>query len=373
VHRRSLLRTSLATAGLVLAAGCNGLFDGQDGTTPPSRTETPSTRDDTTPTRPYRAPGAPTLDRPRGIRLQNTSPTERFVTLVVRDDETDVFVDSWTVGAGQSVTVPDVVATAGTFQVVVETADGSRGGTSWAVEEGFAGLWVGVGTEPDFRRLTLCTPACPGVSATGTVRPALAVRTDVGVAAALDRVAAVVLDNDTDTTRTARLELLDGPELLFEYEYRLPSRVRAFVPLQPSRPQYRVQVRTVDGESHHDWFPGVRERLYATLDGAPNFRCGLVAHALTVGNETDATRQVTVRVSTGEKTLFERGFDLDAGTSTSVPAAVDAAGVFEFAVETDDGRSKTVAWNHCAPNGRLVVSVRDQGILVAARPELDSS
>jgi hypothetical protein len=195
------------------------------------------------------------------------------------------------------------------------------------------------------------------------------------VTAALDRAAAVVLDNDTsaDTTRTARLELLDGPKPLFDYEYRLPPRVRAFVPIRPSRPQYRVRVRTVDGESHHDWFPGVRERLYATLGGAPSFRCGLIAHALTVGNETDAPRQVTVRVSTGETALFERRFDLDAGSSTSVPAAVDAAGVFEFAVETDDGRSKTVVWNHCAPNGRLVISVRDQGILVAARPELDSS
>jgi hypothetical protein len=375
VHRRSLLQTSLGTAGLALFAGCNGLLDDDsgDGAVQSPRTETSPDRDVPTPSRPYRAPDAPTLGRPHGVRIRNTTPTERFVTLVVRYDDEDAFVDSRTVRPGRSITVSDVVATAGEFEVVVETATGSRGRFDWRVEDGFSDLWVGVGDDLDFRRLALCTPDCPGLSANGEGRPSLGLRTDVTTTEALDRAAAVVLDNATDATRTARLQLWDGPARLFAYEYRLPSRVRALVPISPSRPQYQVRVRTADGESRHDWFPGVRKLLYATLDSVPGFRCGLVPHDLLVQNETDTARTVTVRVSTRETALFERTLELGPGTGETISAAVDPAGVFEFAVETDDGQSKTVAWNHCAANGRLVVSVREQGILVAVQSELDAS
>ncbi len=299
--------------------------------------------------------------------------TERYVTLVVRHGDEDAFVDSRTVRAGQSITLSDVVATAGEFEVIVETADGSRGRFEWVVEEGFSGLWIGIGDTLESRRIALCTPDCSGISADGEVQPSFGLRTDIDATTALDRAASVVLDNATDATRTARLQLWDGPERLFEYEYRLPSRVRALVPLRPSRPQYQVRVRTADGESRHDWFPGVRELLYATLDGVPGFRCGLVPHDLLVQNETDSVRSVTVQISTGETALFERTFELDTDTGETVPAAIDPAGVFRFTVETDDGRSKTVAWNHCASNGRVVVSVREQGILVAVQSELDAA
>jgi hypothetical protein len=91
-----------------------------------------------------------------------------------------------------------------------------------------------------------------------------------------------------------------------------------------------------------------------------------------VRNETDAARDVTVEVLAGDESRFAGSFALGPGEDATRTAAVDPAGTLRFRVETDDGRSKTVDWSHCTPNGLLFVSVREQGILVSVRPTPES-
>jgi hypothetical protein len=411
VYRRTVLRASLATGALSLSAGCNGLFGGDPpAETTPDRTATtdadaatgdgPDPANDgpggtrataTASPEPYRAADAPALDAPRGVRLRNLGTGPRYVTLVVRHGGADVFVASRTVAARGTTLFPALVATAGEYEVVCETADGSRRAFGWTVGHDASDLWVGLGgpgaggdgddargSDISVRRLALCGPDCPALSTGGESIPSLRPPDDLSLDAALGRTPAVALDNGGSDVRAARLRLWDGDRLHFDFGYRLPAGVRALVPLQPSIPRYRVGVSTADGEARHEWFPGVRATLYADVAGVPRVRCGLAAHDLRVRNETGAARVVRVRVTTGAgagdaaQTLYEGSFDLAAGTAETVAGAVDAAGVLSFRVETDDGRSKTVDWGHCAPNGTLVVSIRAAGVLVSTQPELES-
>jgi hypothetical protein len=370
MHRRAVLRTLLGASGLSLTAGCNGLFESEPDTATP-RATTRTRRTTTAPNGPYRATAAPELDRPRGVHVRNFGATERFLTLVVRDDDQDVFVASRVVGAGESVAFPALVATSGEYRVVVETGDGNRRRDDWIVSDVYGDLWVELTPEVEIRRLAHCTPDCHGVSTGGEVRSSLTIPRGLSAPEALDRGPAIALDNGTGETRAARIRLWDGEALQFEYGYTLRSGVRAVVPIQPSRPRYRVAVRTDDSEATHEWVPGVRGTLYTELDDAPRFRCGFTAHDLSVRNETDSARDLTVTVVTESETLFEESFELDSGAMETVPDAVDPAGTFRFHVETDDGRSKTVDWRHCTSNGLLIVSVRDQGILVSVQPALE--
>jgi hypothetical protein len=370
MHRRSVLRTLLGTGGLSLTAGCNGVLRSEPNTATP-RTATRARRTATASSGPYRATGAPELDRPRGVHVRNFGAAERFLTLVVRHGDRDVFVTSRVVGPGESVTFPALVATGGGYQVTVETEDGSRRRDDWTVTDTYGDLWVELTPEIGIRRLVRCTPDCPGVSTGGEVRPSLTVPDDPSAPETLERGPALALDNGTGQTRTARVRLWDGQLLQFEYGYTLQSGVRAVVPIQPSRPQYRVEVRSGGIEATHEWVPGVRGTLYAELGEEPRFRCGFTAHDVSVRNETGDGRKLTLRVATADETLFEESFELEPGAVETVPDAVDPAGRFRFHVETDDGRSKTVDWRHCASNGVLIVSVRDQGILVSVRPALE--
>jgi hypothetical protein len=371
VNRRALLRATLGTGLSALSAGCGGLFAGESRVAESSSTPTRATqspRETATPDRPYRIPEAPSLDRPRGVHVRNFGGSDRFLTLVVRDGETDVFVASRDVGAGEAVAFADLLASAGDYGVVVETADGSRERFDWTVTDAFDDLWIQLTPEIGFRRLARCTPDCPPVSTGGAVRAPLYVPTDVSAPEALDRPAAVALDNDADEPRRVRFRLWGGDALQFEYGYVVPPDVRAVVPIQPARFRYRAVVRTDDGEATHDWLPGARGTLYAVVGGEPRFRCGFTNHDLSVRNETDDDRAVTLRIGTGDESLFSGTFELAAGEDETIPAAVDPAGVFRFRVETDDGRSKVTDWGTCASNGLLIVSVREQGILLSVQP-----
>jgi hypothetical protein len=257
VLRRSLLRAVLGTGTLSLSAGCNGLFGADpDAAAPaPTRVRTATAA----PERPHRAADAPTLDRPQGVSVRNYGPTERFLTLVVRDGDRDVFVASRTVAAGESVAFVDLIATTGDYRVVVETADGGRYRGEWAVSDAFEDLRIELTPEVGVRRLARCTPDCGPVSVGGEVGVSFEIRTDVSAADALGRPPAIALDNGAADARRARLRVRDGDGLQFDYEYVLPAGVRAVVPVRPSRPQCRVTVRTDEGAVGHDWVPGVRE------------------------------------------------------------------------------------------------------------------
>jgi hypothetical protein len=304
--------------------------------------------------------------------VRNFGTTGRFFTLVLLDGDEDVFVASRDVAAGESVHFADLLATDGDYGVLVETADGARRRFGWAVRETFEDLLVEFRPEIAVHRVALCTPECPSVSVDGDLLPSLDVPDDLPVADALGRTPAVALDNGSGGSRRATVRLSDRGSLHFEYEYEVPPGVRALVPVNPARPRYRLTVGTDDGETTHDWVPGARSTLYATLDGDPRIRCGFTPHELRVGNETDAARRVTVKALADSELLFNETFRLAAGASTAVLAAVEPAGPLQFRVRTDDGRNRTVDWTHCAPNGPLIVSVHEQGILVSVQPMPES-
>jgi hypothetical protein len=178
-----------------------------------------------------------------------------------------------------------------------------------------------------------------------------------------------VLDNDTTASRTARLVVADGSETTFAADYDLPPAARAVVPVASRRTAYRLELTSEATTVVRRWRPQLNRRLSATLAGGPAFRCARARHDLHVTNETDASRVVAVTVVAGDEQVFDRRFDLDAGETVAVPAAVDPLGRLAFAVEVDDGRTERYDWGFCAPRGPLSVTVSESGIDVAVSPE----
>jgi hypothetical protein len=397
MRRRSVLHALVASTALSSLAGCNALagLDSSsssplDSTSSPPGESTgapPGTAasDDGSRTsgEPYRVADAPRLDRPRGLSVRNLGSTERFLTAVVSHDGSELFADSAPVPAGETVSFPGLIASEGEYEVLVETADGDRKRYRWRLSGDVDDLWVDLTPDIDFRRPVLCFTDCPFVTPDENGTVAYDVPADVSVAEALGRTPALALDNDTTERQRATLRIWSGGERRFAASYDLPPDVRALVPVLPASRRYVIILRTDDGETTYDWQPSVRHTLYASLDAEPTFRCGYADHDLVVRNETDVARTVRVRVYTGsaaddsengngderdgETTLFERGFELDAGEIRRVPSAVDPAGPFRFAVETD-GTVERYNWVRCAPNGPITVSVSDRGVYVSVRP-----
>jgi hypothetical protein len=381
MRRRSLLRALLATGGSSALAGCNGLFDPTSSRSSRSTPIPPSSR---TPgdesgraatSTPYRAPGASAdavLDRPRGVHLRNLTSTDRFLTVVVTDGDREVLVDSTTVPALDSVSFPGLVATATRYEVIVEVAGGDRRRYDWAVRADLDDLWVDLTPDVDFHRPLLCLGDCAFAAADDERTLAYDLPPNVGIGEALGSTPALALDNDTPERRRATLRVWTRGELRFASSYDLPPDVRILVPVLPASLRYDVLLRTDDGETTYDWQPSVRNTLYASLADGPAFRCGYAHHDLRVRNETDTASRIAVRAFTGEETLFERTFTLDANDVRTVPSAIDPAGPLRFEIETADGRSEEYNWLRCAPNGPITVAVSDSGVYVSVRPTRES-
>ena len=388
MRRRSVLRALFGTAGVSGLAGCNALSD-TDSTATPSATapsEPPGSTRASDPSEggpgsngtgpaarePYRATGVPPLERPRGVNVRNLGSTERFLTVVVRDGETEVFAASTAVPAGETASFRRLLASEGRYDVLVETADGARDSYRWDLRADLDDLWVDLVPALSFRRPVVCLTDCPFVVDAADQSVAYDVPDDVDVAAALGRTPAVALDNDGPARRRVTLHVWDGGRLHFASEFDLPPDVRLLVPTLPASQRYGVVVRTPDGEAIYDWLPAVRGTLYASVAAAPEFRCGYADHDVQVRNETDQPRAVRVRVFTGEETLFERTFELDSRAVETDPSAVDPAGPLRFEVETD-GAVERYNWVRCAPNGPITVAVSDDGVSVSVRPTTESS
>lgn len=387
MRRRPVLRALLGTTALSALGGCNALFarerdaaTTQRATTGPTAPDTsrttasvsgtpePSAAASTDSSAPYRADGVPTLDRPRGVHVRNLGSTERFVTAIVTAPDTDreILAESVAVPAGGTRSFPNVLATPGQYGVLVETADGSRARYDWTVVDTLDDLWADLTPDVSFHRPVFCSTDCPFVVRTGTVN--YDVPAAVGVSGALGRRPTLAVDNDTPDEARLRLKIWQQGTLHLDAEYAVPPDVRLLVPVFPPEQRYDVLLRSADGEAIYDWQPSVTRTLYAALAGGPTFRCGYASHDLRVRNDSDTTRRLRLRVLTGDETLFERSFEVDANGTRTVPAAVAPAGPFRFEVATEDGLTETYNWVRCAPNGPIVVTVRDEGVSVAVRP-----
>jgi hypothetical protein len=352
VSRRRLL--ALLGAGTAGLAGCATPFDTDDGT--PQATDATATTG-----RPYEADQSPTLPDPGGFVVENFDASEQFLTVVVTRDEREVFVDSRSVPAGGRFTATDLLGDPGDYRVVVETAAGVRRTYEWTVTAHLPHLWIGLTPDPVFRRPFQCLRDCRPLASVGTAPPAAFERDD-------DRPTAVWLDNRQASERSVRLRIADGDEDLFVADYTLPREARAVVPVSRRRRTYRVTLETADTTLTERWQPRLRRRLYAAVDGGPQFRCGLVPHDLVVSNETDATRTTTVAVTADGANLLDREFTLGPETSTRLRSAVDPRGPLSFLVTTDDGRRERYDWGFCAPRGPISVTVGEAGISVAVTP-----
>jgi hypothetical protein len=393
MRRRSVLRALVGTAGLTALAGCNALTGGA-GRSAAGTPETGSSAagagtaasgsgsgaegsDATATPRPYRAADAPALDRPRGVHLRNLASTERFLTLVVTAGDgtagEEVLAESTPVPPGETVSFPGLLASGGQYGVLVETADGARASYDWAVRAELDDLWVDLTPAVSFRRPVLCPPDCDFAVGAPERSAAYEVPADLSVAEALGRAPALALDTAAEGTRRATLKIWHRGQLLFASDYEFPPDVRALVPVFPASQRYDIMLTTDAGEAIYDWQPSVRNTLYASLADAPSFRCGYADHDLRVRNETGSARRVTVRVLTGEETLFERTVAVDADAVETVPAAVDPAGPLRFEVATDDGVTERYNWVRCAPNGPITVAVSDDGVYVSVQPMRESS
>lgn len=352
VSRRRLL--ALLGAGTAGLAGCAGPFDTDDGT--PRATDATATTG-----RPYEADQSPTLPDPGGFVVRNFETTERFLTVVVTDDERELFVDSRSVPAGGRFAVTDLLGEPGDYRVVVETAAGVRATYDWSVSETLPHLWIGLTPTPVFRRPFRCLRDCGPLASVRTAAPTTVERDD-------DRHPTLWLDNPSGSEQPVRLRVAAGDEELFLADYTLPREARAVVPVSRRRRSYRVTLETADATVTEHWQPRLRRRLYAAVGGTPQFRCGLVPHDLVVSNETDATRTTTVVVTANGTDLFDRAVSLAPGTARRIRSAVDPRGPLSFLVTTDDGWREQYDWGFCAPSGPLSVTVDEAGISVTVTP-----
>jgi hypothetical protein len=392
MRRRSVLRALLGTAGVSALAGCNALLGRKStatstratGTEPPSDDSGTATVEVAGPpespqsgseaSSPFRTSDAPALDRPRGVHVRNPGSTARFVTAVVTAPTgEEVMAESVTVDPETTVSFRNLLASAGEYGVLVETAEGRRRRYTWAVDDRFDDLWIDLTPAVSFRRPVVCTADCPFAVGDWTV--GYDVPAGVDVREALGRSPALALDTDTDADdgRRVRLKIWHQGRLRLDARYDLPPDVRALVPVYPASRRYDILVRSDGAEAIYDWQPTVRNTLYVSLAGGPTFRCGDANHDVRVRNETDRERRIRLRVLTGEETLFERTFDVDPSATETVPAAVAPAGPFRFEVDTADGLSEQYNWVRCAPNGPITVTVSDDGVYVSVQPDAASS
>lgn len=380
MYRRSVVRALLGTGLLGALAGCNGLIDDARSSsaspTPDaaSASSTPrekaaSTTPDATAREPYRAAGAPLLDRPRAIHLRNLGSTSRFATLVLTapDERREVHAASTEIPPGETVSFPALLETAGVYDVLVETADGTREQYDWTVVEPLDDLWVDFLPGVAFRRPVLCFADSPFVVADADRTVGYEVPTALGVGDALGSTPALAIDTHETAEKRATLKIWTGGQLRFASRFDFPPDVRALVPVLPATNRYDVLLRTDDGQAIYDWQPSVRNTLHASLTGEPSFRCGYAFHDVRVRNETTRAQSLTVRVLTGERTLFEQSFAVDAGEVSTAPAAVDPAGPLNFEILTDDGTER-FNWVRCAPTGPIIVAVSENGVYVSVQP-----
>jgi hypothetical protein len=368
MQRRRFVGLSLGLVGL---PGCDARQSGEraTGSTGAERTADASVSATATATpnseRPYRASDGQSLDRPRGITLTNVGTQSRFFTLVVSDGDSDVFVDSRSLDEDGRVSFDGLVATTGTYDVLLETADGQRRSHEWEVSETFDKLAVDVGSSVTFRQTAVCTPDCPPLSASDSGD------TDANapVDAADDR-KSIVVDNDTDAQRTVTLRLTAGVATVVDETYEVPPDVRLVVVVPEERFRYRVELESEDTSRRYEWLSGRGDRLYVSLGGEVGISCTRRAKDLLVINETEADREVTVvGVTDGEQSVDET-VSVGAMRETRVPEAVPAAGSYRFVVETGE-RRESYEWSVCPPPGPVTVTVKEEGIQVSVPPSLD--
>ncbi|MFC5367882.1 hypothetical protein [Salinirubrum litoreum] len=277
-------------------------------------------------------------------------------------DSRTVFVDSATIPAGREATFPDVLRTAGDYEVVLETADGERATHDWRVTDTFDGLAVGVGESVTFRNAVRCGPDC-----------SLSVGGDSGDAGELPLLgdgsgrwyspATLVVTNPTATDREVGLRLSLRDETLFDYRYVVPAASQLTVPASYRSGAYDLLV-TPEGSDPIDdvWrVPEMMER-HVTLGESVALGCGRATAELRFRNGDRDRRAVAVTIRQAGERLYRGTVNLEPNERQTL-SPVPGSGRYEVSLRSDSGSQTTETWWACPPHGPAEIRLDSAGQL----------
>jgi hypothetical protein len=370
MDRRTLLASLVA--GTAALAGCGGRAPDLDLDLGLGRTDGGGAGDvggtvdgagTATPTRsvalPYRGGDGDAVAEPHGVVVENDSGRERYVTAVVTTAAgAELLVASRTVGDEATERFPGLVATAGTYDVVVETADGERVERAWRVDEARGDLRVRLDREPSALTVARCDPECPPLS-TGGDR----LTYDAGSARGT-----FYVENRRDATLPVTVELASAYRRVLRYEYDVPPAVRVAVPAVGwGEPEYRATVVADGTTATERWRRADGDRMYAVVDDGTRFLCDTHVRDLRVTNRTDRRRDLSVTVRGDGEPTFESRFDVPASSRLRRRNVVPPASRYGFALSTADGESRSFQWDICPSRGAIEVVLGDGGLWVGVR------
>ncbi|AUV83339.1 hypothetical protein C2R22_18215 [Salinigranum rubrum] len=299
------------------------------------------------------APSGPRVRR-QSVSVGNPRAEPQFVTVAVEYRGSTAFVESLELVPGERRTVRTPIDRGGTYDVVVETANGDRATYRWEVVERLDGLAV-----------TLTD----GIGVLRTVRCG----TDCRVFAGGERLdeplvgdgsprwyapAQVVLRNPGPATEVSLSVALDG-EALVDARYRVDHEAQVVVPLTYRSGTYRVAVEVGGERVAGAWrVPEEPSRVVDVSTLAVG--CGPANSQLRVRNADGETHAVTVTVERGDTVAFEERFVLEPGGGAAV-VPVDGSGRYEVGIRLDGGPETRETWWSCPPNGPAAVVVDATG------------
>lgn len=338
-----------------VVAGCGERRVGE--ATRGQRDETPASTQSTTNT----IPEGPRV-APQSVTLRNTRSDPVFVTVAVERNGESVFVESRQLVPGEQYTAGGVLATAGTYDVVVEAADGTRSGYEWDVVEGLDGLAVTLTDGFDFIRTVRCGPDCAPLRAGETLGEPL-----VGDGSGRWYAPAEVVLANPGAARTVSLTVALYGETLVDARYRIREETRIVVPLSYRSGRYDVSVETDRERVAGEWLvPQEPTRVVDLSMGTMG--CGPANTELRVENADDQSHAVRVAVEREGTVRFEDRFELASGEQRAV-VPVDASGRYDVRVRVDGGSEQVGEWWACPPTGPARVLVDGTGEATIRSPD----
>lgn len=355
VNRRRLLA---ATASLAGFAGCGQLRESA------ATTATSRTTETTAAASAYGGDAEDALAEPRGFVVHNRGDEVRYVTVAVYDGDRTAASRTFEVAAGASASVEDALAAAGTYRVVVETADGERAVHEWRVTGDAGDLEVVVDDGVAFWEAMRCAPACP--AAEGGVSARLPYKSG----AAGREPATLVVENPADAPRRVSVTVADLHTTVLDYAYVVPARTRLRVPVTAAEGVYAVRARSGGETREYTWSVPEAERVFVRVGDGLRVDCGEATGTLRLANRDDTTHHLRVVVSDGDGTVFDRTIRLPPGAETTVERAVQSSGRYELSASTAEGASATDDWWVCPPVARKLVQIHKWGGVVIGRTGL---
>ncbi|KTG09121.1 hypothetical protein AUR64_15095 [Haloprofundus marisrubri] len=385
MRRRRLL--GLLAAGSVGVSGC--------GETSRHTDETPKRRRPSDTEGPYRGAGA-TLEGTRGVRIRNAGVDERYVTLAIdalgrvggasQSTRTEVFSTSETLSRAATVVYPALVASADTYRLFVETADGERTVYDWVVDGARSDLDVALDESGvRFTPTVTCTPTCSPLSLSpspeafdgpegsgGVDSHEMVDRERDATAEAFGPAPSFRLDNRAAGWQTVRLSLASSPETTQTTvsRYRIPPSSRLVIPVERRTGSLSVTLDTDTASAERTW-PVIVPHLTATVDDEQvTFGCDLDGGRCHVVNDDDGAHGLRIRVEPlSDRTRpTERYYRLESSESTTETGLFDRLGPFSLVVETDDGSCQHHSWLTCPTVGPWYVVVGGDGRVRVSQP-----